>query len=131
MSYPIILDNCVFRDGNFLNKLNKYHGRKIIPVIAYTELAVYFKLHKNKNRGYIDYFLGRFDIEIERMDANIAKMAVDCCRDGDDFRDNFRDYLIGAHSFPAPRTLITNNVEDFPFVRRKFEPYDFVNKYKL
>lgn len=40
---------------------------------------------------------------------------------GKDFKKNARDYFIGAHVYPPPRTLITDNIKDFWFIGDKWK----------
>lgn len=128
MNVPLILDTCVFFDQSFLHKLRTYHGQKIIPVVAYVELSIRYIVDKKKDSNFVDRLLRKLDIKIERLDKNYAKNAVMCCNSGKDFKENYRDFLIGAHAFPAPRTMVTNNKKDFYFVSKVYDAYEMCQK---
>jgi predicted nucleic acid-binding protein len=133
MNDPIILDTCVFFDKAFLHKLKTYHGEKVIPAVAYSELCVHFIKNKKKDDGFVDKVLRSMDIQIERFDAHNAKYAAKYCQDGPDFKKHNRDYFIGSHAWPPPKIMITNNTKDFIFLGkiRVMEPWTFINKYKI
>ena len=116
MNVPLILDTNAISDAQFLNKIQKYHGRKILPAVAYAEVCVYFIGKKNKEQRYIDRLLRRIDIKVEPLDHHKAANAALCAIEGKDFKENARDYLIGAHAYPAPRTMVTYNKKDFWFL---------------
>lgn len=124
MNDPIILDTCVFFDRSFINGLKKYHGRIIVPAVAYCEL-LYSCNVKNKN---IDKLFGALSIEIEEFDARKAALAVKLSEGWGKWKENCKDYMIGAHANPAPRKLITFNVNDFEFLGdRVIEPYKLLD----
>ena len=50
MPPPLILDTCALRDKAFRHWLITYHQRKVLPVVAYMELLVYFIGKKNKRQ---------------------------------------------------------------------------------
>ena len=129
MNDPLVLDTCSFSDKSFLNLLKIYHGDKFLPSVAYAELVVDYYFNKNKNPDHVDKLLRKLNIEVEWLDASKAKNAVLCCQDKQDFKDHIRDYLIGAHAFPAPRIMITNNIKDFECLVqskvRLFTTFDF------
>jgi len=118
MNDPLIIDTCSFFDKTLIHKLKTYHGRKICPVVAYAELCVHFIKNRHKDDSFVDRMLGKLDIEIEQFDARKAKYAAKYCQDGPDFVKHHRDYFIGSHAYPPPRTMITNNAKDFEFLKK-------------
>jgi hypothetical protein len=117
---PLILDTCVFRDGSFLKKLEKYHGKKILPAVAYAEVCLYLIGKRHKKPAEVDYYINKLGIEVEWLTKTRAQYAALYGIKGEDFKDNNRDYLIGAHAYPPPRTMITYNKKDFWFIKRNF-----------
>lgn len=119
MNNPLILDTNIFKDKNFLYKLTSYHNRKILPVVAYAEICVYFIGQRNKSLSYVNYLLKKIDIEVEWLDQRRAENAALYGIKSGDFSKNARDYLIGAHAYPAPRTMVTYNKEHFWFLENR------------
>lgn len=119
MNNPLILDSNIFRDKNFLYKLTSYHNRKILPVVAYAEICIHFIGQRNKDRRYVDRFLNKLGIEVEWLDQRRAETAALYGIKGGDFSKNSRDYLIGAHAYPPPRTMVTYNKKHFWFLRNR------------
>lgn len=113
---PLILDTDVFSNRDFLEELKTYHGEKIIPSVAYAELSVHYIFNKNKSAEEVRDFLRKFHITIENLDARVVNNGVLCCQDANDFKTHSRDYLIGAHAYPNPRIMITNNLAHFKFL---------------
>lgn len=130
MNDPLILDTNVFRNRDFLHKLEKHHGRKILPAVAYAEMCVYYLGKKNKSPKYVDTFLNKLDIEVDWLDQRRARDAAMYCIDsGGNFSENARDYLIGAHAYPPPRTMITYNKDHFLFLgKRVYTPDEILKK---
>jgi len=126
MNEPLILDTCVFSDRSFLYKLKKYHGRKIIPAVAFCELY-YHSLCKGKEDAIMKLF-SKLDIEIEEFDARRARNAALYSKGYGKFDKNFRDYMIGSHAYPPPRKMITDNKKDFEFLEdRVLSPNELDN----
>ena len=130
MHDPLVLDTCVFNDKNFLFKLGNYHGQKILPAVAYTELCVLQIGKKHKTQEYVDHFLNKLDIKVEWYEKRVAQNAALFGIKGGDFRQHDRDYMIGAHAYPPPRTMITNNKKHFWFVSKVYTPNEFLKLIK-
>jgi len=81
MNVPLILDTCVFSDKQFLYNLRTYHGRKILPAVAYSELCVHFIKNKKKSHNYLDHLLNSMDIEVDELNSRRAKNAALYCID--------------------------------------------------
>ena len=113
----------LYRNKDFLYRLESFHGEKKLPVIAYVEICIYFIEKKKRNQNWVDRFLQRVGVEVEWLNKNFAKNIIQYAVAGKDFREKARDYLIGAHAYPPPRTLITYNKKDFTFLgNRVFTP---------
>lgn len=113
MSTPLVLDTCAFRDRSFWPWLKSYHGRKVLPSIAYTEISVYFVGSRNKTQGEVDHWLKGLGITIDWYRHTEAMRAVEISISMGDFSRNWRDYMIASHAFYAPWIVVTNNVKDF------------------
>jgi len=126
MNDPIILDTCVFSDKSFLYKLEKYHGDKIIPAVAFCEL--YYHYLCTGKEDFILKLFSKLDIVIEEFDAVRAKNAALYSEGYGKFEENFRDYMIGSHAYPPPRKMITDNKKDFEFLKdRVLSPDELEN----
>lgn len=116
MSDPLILDTNIFSRKDFLTWLDNYHGRKKLPAVAYTEICVDY-INRGENVRKLRNLLKRLNITIERLDTNIAERGAKWGSRGEDFSENARDYLIGAHAHTSPLKLITDNKDDFWFLK--------------
>ena len=65
MSTPLVLDTCALTDRGFWPWLRRYHGRKVLPSIAYTEISVFFVGSRNKTQEDVDSLLNSLGITIE------------------------------------------------------------------
>ncbi len=128
MTAPLILDTNVFSRRDFLNWLDTYHDKKKLPAVAYAEICV-DRINQDKV-GQFKNLLDRLNINVERLDSKIAECGALWGSKGDDFSDNARDYLIGAHAHTPPLILVTSNVEDFWFLEdRVMTPDECMNRY--
>lgn len=126
---PLILDTNVFSRKDFLNWLDSYHGEKNLPVVAYAEICVDY-VNRTGSTSQIRNLLNKLNINIERLESRIAEYGAICGSEGDDFNDNARDYLIGAHAHTPPLILVTSNVDDFWFLDdRVITPDECMNRY--
>jgi hypothetical protein len=124
---PVVLDSSVFKFGDFLYWLSGYHGDKILPAVAYTEISIWLAVKKGRSRESIHQLLRRSDITIEYYTPQIAWNAVLFGKEFGDFPDHARDYMIAAHAYTAPRMVITENKRDFIFLSpRVMDPYEFM-----
>ncbi len=115
MTDPLILDTNVFSRKDFLNWLDSYHGKKKLPAVAYAEICVN-RINQEENVEKLRCLLSRLNINVERLDSRIAEFGALWGSRGDDFSDNARDYLIGAHAHTAPMILVTDNKDHFWFL---------------
>lgn len=128
---PLVIDTCALRHKDFLAWLVHYRGRKILPSIAYCEFCFYMIVIRNKSIGDANFILKCSGIEVEDFTKNLGSLVAYHCREMEDpdFRENWRDFMIGAHASIAPIKLITDNIEDFSFLGdRVFEPHDFMKQ---
>jgi len=114
MPDPLILDTCAMYDKDLIFWLQKYHGWKILPAVAYMEFAYHMMIDKGKTPEQVLKVLRSAGIEIEPFTPDIAFRTV-LLAEGNipDFKVNVRDYMIAAHAFTAPRIVVTNNVDHF------------------
>lgn len=118
MSDPLILDTNVFSRKDFLRWLDTYHGEKKLPVVAYAEICV-DRINNGEDVQNLRKLLNKLNITIERLDSKIAEVGALWGQRGEDFSDNARDYLIGAHAHTPPLKLITDNTRDFWFLKER------------
>jgi len=104
------------RDTDLRYWLPKYHGRKILPAVAYTELSVYLIGVKKKTQEEVDRLLRSMGIEVEWFRHDEARKAAEIGVLCGNFKEKARDYMIGAHAYTAPRVVITNDVTHFAFL---------------
>lgn len=124
----LVLDTCAMRDTGFWKWLKRYNGRKVLPVVAYTELSVYFVGKRGKTQDEVDSLLHSLGIEIDWFRHDKARTAVRISVNMGDFHENWRDYMIASHAFTAPWTVVTNNVDDFAFLMPRVKtPYEIQN----
>ena len=116
---PIVIDTCALRDRDFMRWLRDYRGRKILPVVAYTELLVHFVGTKGKTKEQVRNWLRSAGVEIEACFPIHAERAAETGVNQDDFSENARDHLIAAHAHTPPLLLTTYNKKDFRFLGRR------------
>lgn len=116
MSTPLVLDTCALTDRSFWPWLKKYHGRKVLPSIAYTEISVYFVGSRNKTQEQVDSMLNGLGITVEWYRHVDARRAVEISLSNGDFSRNWRDYMIASHAYIAPWIVVTKNVKDFEWL---------------
>lgn len=128
---PLVLDTNVLLDKTFLKWLEGYHDRKILPGIAYAEIAFAF-LKKYDSTEKLDRLLRWPDIRIERMDYKEARLTAEIAYrvENPDWKKHFRDYSIAAHAFDAPAILVTRDKHNFAFLQpRVRDPYELMREY--
>lgn len=118
MAVPLVLDTNSLQDRDFRFWLENYHGRKVIPAVAYTELCVYFIRRKNKTTEDVDILLRKMSVEVDWYRHGQAKKAAEMGARGD-FSSKARDFMIAAHAYTAPWILVTYNVDDFDYLERR------------
>lgn len=116
MPTPLVIDTCAFLDKDFVFWLQKYHGWKILPAVAYTEV-LYGLMNRGKSPEYLAKVLRSAGVDIEPFSPDLAVRAVYLAEGGNNFKKNARDYMIAAHAYTAPRIVVTNNLDDFSCLR--------------
>lgn len=118
------------RDKGFRAWLYDYRGRKILPAVAYVELAVYFR-SRHKTIGEVHGILNNLDVEIEPFQGQAAEAMVEILLahgimpGTGDYYKMWRDHSIAGHAHTAPLTVVTYNVADFAFLHpRVITPVD-------
>ena len=128
---PLVLDTNVLLDKTFLKWLEGYHDRKILPAIAYAEIAFAF-LKKYGSTEKLDRLLNWPDIRVARMDYREARLTAEIAYrvQNTDWRKQFRDYSIAAYAFEAPTVLVTRDKRNFAFLGpRVRDPYELMQEY--
>ena len=113
---PLLLDACVFSDRDFSEWLEDYHGRKVIPTVAYTELCYYLSGKKGWSLGRIRGYLLGLGIEIIRYSPDDADRIMPVAVQGGDFKQHKYDYMIASHGVFAPWIMVTNNIDHFYYL---------------
>lgn len=126
MSDPIVIDNSAFAKPDFRRWLKTYYGQKIMPAVSYSEALV----HILNNDGTVEEFnelLRGLRVRVEPTKRDQGAIAAQSGSHHDDWSENARDYLIGAHAASPPRILVTENVQDFAHLPRVVDVWDAVN----
>jgi predicted nucleic acid-binding protein len=111
--------------------LEGYHDKKILPPVAYAELAYGF-LKRYGTTERLDRALHWADIRIGRMEQLQASQAAEIAAaiENPDLKENFRDYMIAAFATIRPHLLITNDKGNFAFLEeRVISPYELMALY--
>lgn len=120
MAETLVLDTNAFNARGLAHFLRGYPGRKVLPAVAAAELY----LHRSRGRpGQAERFfaeLRTMGVVVEPLDAEKALLAVEAS--GPDFAAHLGDRLIAAHALYPGRTLVTNNLADYPQVPAKVTP---------
>jgi predicted nucleic acid-binding protein len=128
---PLVLDANVILEKTFMKWLEGYHDRKLLPVIAYAEVAFVF-LRKYGSTDKLDRMLHWPDVRVERMEHRHAHFCADiaCQIENPEWRKHFRDYSIAAYAFEAPTLLVTRDKRNFAYLEpRVRDPYELTDEY--
>jgi predicted nucleic acid-binding protein len=128
---PLVLDANVLLDKTFMKWLEGYHDRKILPPIAYAEIAFAF-LKKYDSTEKLDRLLHWPDIRVERMEYRQARLTAEIAYrvERPDWKKQFRDYSIAAYAFEAPTILVTRDKHNFAFLEpRVKDPYELMREF--
>ncbi len=112
---PLVLDTNVLNDLSFQRALGSYHGPKLLPAVAYAELAVHV-LHRDDTLENLDNILRRAGVDVAWFRHGHARTAARTGALVGDFSENARDHLIAAHAVGPDRVLVTHNITDFTFL---------------
>lgn len=111
--------------------LEGYHERKVLPPVAYAELA-YGYIRKYGSTERLDRALHWADVRVERMEYIHAFHAADIAAaiENPDLLHHFRDYMIAAFAFEPPHLLVTNDTGNFAFLLDRVRgPYELMEEY--
>jgi predicted nucleic acid-binding protein len=115
MPDPLVLDTSAMRDRGFVHWLAGYHGEKLLPVVAYTELSIYMTGSRNKTQAQVDHMLRGAGIEIEWYRVQDARVAARwAVMSGSS--ENLHDFMIASRAAIAPWVVVTNNLKHFSFL---------------
>lgn len=133
VNVPIIIDTNSLMEKGFFHWCRSYRERKVLPIIAYCEYCVGYLTTGRKTVEEIDRVLNKAGIEIKPMRNQEAIQTAQICgvvnsTKDPDFRNKWRDYMIGAYAINPPYLLVTNNIKDFKFLeRRVVSPIDIMS----
>lgn len=115
MPDPLVLDTSAMRDRSFVHWLAGYHGEKLLPAVAYTELSIYMTGSRNKTQAQVDHMLRSAGIKIEWYRVQDARVAARwAVMSGSS--ENLQDFMIASRAVIAPWIVVTNNVKHFSFL---------------
>lgn len=126
MPEPLVIDNSAFAKPAFRRWLKTYYGQKIMPSVTYAEALVHI-LNKGGTAEAFDDLLKGLRVRVEWTTRDHAAVAATAGSHHGDWKENARDYLIGAHAEGSPRVLVTENVKDFAHLPRVVDVWDAVN----
>lgn len=130
---PIYLDTNCFSDKAFIDRLSHYYGRKMISAITYAESQYHFVINKGKSEGQLMSFLNKNGIRIEPLRPNEINQSfkfVETCNMHHPWNEHTMDYLISGHILCHPTKLVTQNVDDFYYLKDNvIEMYEFQSKF--
>lgn len=113
----------------------RYRGRKILPIIAFVEAAIYFTT-KGKDIYQVRQILKRLDIEIQPLEGNPADamvgslLGIGLAPGTNEFYKMWRDHSIAGHAHTAPLLVVTYNIKDFMFLGdRVLTPTEAMKRY--
>jgi predicted nucleic acid-binding protein len=129
---PLVLDANVILEKSFMKWLEGYHDRKILPVIAYAELAfAYLKRYDSTEK--LDRMLRWPDVRVERMEYKQAHLTAEIAHqiEKPEWGKHFRDYSIAAYACEAPTLLVTKDKRNFAFLEpRVRDPNELMDEYR-
>lgn len=127
---PLVIDTNALHDKDFVKFLPTYHGRKILPVIAYIEASIHLRAKKTTEQ--ILELLKVLGVKVEQMTTDQAHGAIEAAIEGRDFADNAHDYLIGSFATSPQHIVVTHNKKDFTFLPDKqvLSPLEVMKKFK-
>lgn len=122
---PVVLDTNVFDDRGFIRWLRKYRGEKEVPPVVYCELAV-IAVQRTGDTTRLDGLLHAEGIHVSEMSMEHARHAATFAREDQDWRENWRDYMIAGHAAIPPTYLVTADTTGFACLgKRAVRPSDF------
>ena len=123
----IVLDTNIFNNKKFCEWLLESPEKKYLPAFAYLEY-VYHNLKKGNSESMVDAFLEQMNVSIVPFGKEEALKAALAAIGRCDFKDNARDYSIGATAEKLNGLLITNNTKDFNWLKNVKTPDEMLKK---
>lgn len=123
----IVLDTNIFNNKKFCEWLLESTEKKYLPAFAYLEY-LYHNLKKGNTESMVDTFLEQMNITIIPFSKEEALVAALKAIGRWDFKDNARDYSIGATAEKLNGLLITNNTKDFKWLENVITPDEMLKK---
>lgn len=123
----LVLDTNVFNSKKFCDWLLTSKDVKYLPAFAYIEY-LYHNLKKGNTESMVDTLLEQMNISIVPFGKDDAAEAVRGSIGNWDFKDNTRDYAIGATAIKLNVKLVTNNLKHFEWMENVVTPDDILEK---
>ena len=123
----IVLDTNIFNNKKFCEWLLESPEKKYLPAFAYLEY-VYHNLKKGNSESMVDAFLEQMNVSVVPFGKEEALTAALAAIGRWDFKDNARDYSIGATAEKLSGLLITNNTKDFNWLKNVTTPDEMLKK---
>lgn len=120
MAVTLVLDTNALNQRGLAHFLRHYHGRSVLPSVAAAELYVHLQAARRWDRAQFMGYLQGLRVTVEPLDGKKALLAVEAA--GAAFSRDPLDAFIAAHALADGRVLVTNNIQDFPSVRKKVTP---------
>ncbi len=127
----ICLDTNVFRDQNkwrFFQWMRSKGIKAYVPAVSYQELS-YHEVRKFGSTAKFDAWLNAEGIVVVSFTQDQARIASICVGSRGDFRENARDYAIGAYAVENNLIMVTNNKKHFAWIREVYTPAEIMEKY--
>jgi len=123
----MVLDTNIFNNKNFCEWLLKSSEDKYLPAFAYLEY-LYHNFKKGNTESMVDTFLEEMNISIVPFGKDEALTAALAAIGRWDFKDNARDYSIGATAVRLKGQLVTYNIKDFKWLENVVTPEEILKK---
>lgn len=127
----ICLDTNVFRDTDrkrFFLWIREKGIKAYIPAVAYMELS-YHEIKKFGSTAKMDAFFSAEGITPVPFTPGQAVIASTNARKRNDFRENARNYAIGAFAYENGYIMVTNNKKRFDWIKEVYTPAEIMKKY--
>lgn len=124
MPETLVLDTHAFNERGLGHFLLRYHGKKVLPVVAASEIYHHVRVQRRWDAERFRAYLRDHGITVEPLDLGLAMVAVEA--QGPMFPENLSDALIGAHALSPGRILVTNNLRHHPDVPMKLTPSELL-----
>jgi tRNA(fMet)-specific endonuclease VapC len=131
MTMDICLDTNVFRDADnkrFFQWIRHRRIKAYVPAVSYQELS-YHEIRKFGSTAKLDAWLNAEDIVVTPFTQDQARTASIAARQRGDFKENARDYAIGALAVENKMLMITNNKKHFNWIKDVYTPAEIMEKY--